>query len=166
MRAPSWLDAGWVALAVATIVLVSGVVILLRPLRVPYHGPTTGIPPAEVTGEALLAAVRGTPGRRGPAPSPFGQSPPSPRGDIDSGASEVLDVEPSYLPPPPRIVGTGRRPDGIAFIGCEPPGGGIVIVREGGLCGIFRFVEVRADSARFSVESSDTVVVVALVGRR
>lgn len=166
MRVPSWLDAGWLALAVAVGVVVAALVVFLRPLHVPYHEPTTGIPPLDVTGETLIAAARGTPGRRGPASSPFGQSPPSPRGDIDPSASEVLDVEPSYVPPPPRIVGTGRRPDGVAFIGCEPPGGGIVIVREGGFCGAFRLVEVRADSVRFSVESADSVVAVALVGRR
>lgn len=65
----------------------------------------------------------------------------------------------------PRVVGVGRRSDGVSFVGCDTSSGqGIVIVREGGLCGSARLIGVSGDSARFAIEPLDSVLTVGIGG--
>lgn len=148
---------GWIAIGVASGLLAVALVALVRPVQIPHYGPAS-VPP-EGDGERFLRAVRHEPAHRSAPPDPF-------RVDHVLAASEIdaagRDMPRSYVPPPPRVVGRGRRADGIAFIGCEVPGRGIVIVREGGACGPFRLIEVAEDSVRFSFESSDSILAVAL----
>lgn len=152
---------GWIAVGMATAVLVAAVVRLLLPVAPPDDGPAV-VPPVG-KGESFLRAVRHAPAHSGAPADPF-------RTDriraVSENEADGWDVPSRYVPPPPRVVGRGRRADGVAFVGCEVPGRGIVIVREGGVCGPFRLIEVEEDSVRFSFESSDSVFAVALGAAR
>lgn len=156
---------GWIAVVAAAGLLAAALVDLIRPPVLPDHQ-RLAVASRDFESENFLGAVRAVAPRSRPPPDPFRLDGAATGDRRDPGPVDAPGTAPPYIPPPPRVVGTGRRPDGLAFIGCEAPGQGIVIVREGELCGAFRLMAVGEDSVSFSVESTDSVVVVAPGDRR
>lgn len=166
MRGRFRLEPGWIALVVAAGVVIAALTALARSPSVPDPGPAAVLPP-HVGGDSFVHTLRDRAAQLRVPPDPFRPDPASTSPASDPVSSDGQSVSPPpYVPPPPQVVGTGRRPDGIAFIGCEVPGRGILLVRQGEACGVFELIDVGRDSVRFSIASMDSLLSVPLERHR